>query len=360
VAESKAVLVPAPAPRILVVKLSSIGDVVMATPTARALRRRFPRATIEWLVEAKSAEVVLGNPHLDAVHVLDRRRWHVLVRRGMYGQVLLDVGRFLLWLRKRRYDIAIDLQGLFRSAVFTLASGARMRVGSRRSREGSFLALTHRVEPRPRTSRAGEHYLYLLTPLGVGTCDCDLEVAVSPDDYVFARSLLEENGISSRFAALCPATTRPQKHWTERGFAQTADLLESRLGLPSVILGSAADVGLAQRISKLAAHPPAIIAGKTSLKQAAALLAQATLVVTVDNGPLHLAVAMKRPVVGLFGPTPSERYRDEPGVMIVRHDCRCSPCRTRPACPGYPCMATITPDEVLSAAATLLRNYAKT
>lgn len=327
----------------------------MATPAARALRRRFPQATIDWLVEDRSAQVVLDNPNLDQVLVVDRARWNRLLNRHRYRQVLLEFSRLLLFLRRRRYHLAIDFQGMLRSTVFTLVTGAPIRMGSSRSRELARLTLTHPVAPNPHPGRAGKQYLHLIASLGIDTSDCDLEITLSPSDRSFADSYLESHGLSRGFVALCPATTRPQKHWSSQGFAQTADLLYSASGLPSLILGSSADLPLADQIGALAAHPPVTATGQTSLKQAAALLERASLVVTVDNGPLHLAVAMKRPVVALFGSTNAERYLEEPRVAIVKHDFPCSPCRKRPRCSGYPCMASITPDEVTAVARRLLR-----
>lgn len=331
--------------RILIVKLSAIGDVLMATPVARALREAFPDGYIAWVVERKSADVVLGNPYLDEVIVWDRVK---------QGHVLEDAVRFISSLaglrgelRSRRFDACVDLQGLLRSAGVCLASGAKRRIGFADGAEGSTLLYTEKYDPGGEEVNAQQRNLDLLKPLGVNSTDTTMHMPVSDDDREFASCFFEEHGLSGqKVVAFCPATTWANKHWTNQGWSGVADLIGRKYGARSLILGSKADCELARKIADAAEFKPIISAGMTTLKQAGALMEKCVAVVGVDTGLLHMSVALDRPSVGLFGASAWRCFLKKDNFIWVAKDFPCSPCRRHPTCDNTDCMQAITPEDV--------------
>lgn len=347
--------------RILIIKLSSIGDVVMATPVAKALRTALPDAYLAWVVEEKSKDIVLDNPYLDDVIIWERNSvppggfW---VRSKHFIHTFSDLVREL---RSKKFDVAVDLQGLLRSAVVAWMSGARYRVGFDGSREGAWLFynLHQRSVASPKV-HGPQHYLNVLKPLGIESGDLSMCVPVREEDRRFARQLLAELcGHETReIAALCPATTWPNKHWTEEGWAAVADSLVSDWGLLPVFLGSRVDMPMLDRICKLMRYKAASAGGRTTLKQAAAILELSTVVIGVDTGLLHMAVALDKPVVGVFGPSGWQNFVRKDNFIFVAKDFPCIPCYRHPTCDDYGCMRAISPNDVLSAVESLLSNPA--
>jgi len=343
--------------RILIIKLSSIGDVVMATPVAKALRTAFPEAYLAWVVEEKSKDVVVGNPYLDETIVWERNS----VPPGGFWlrtqHVLRTFGELVGVLRSKSFDVAIDLQGLLRSAIVAWASGARYRVGFDGSREGAWLFYSHRQHSVASPKIHGpQHYLNALKPLGINSTDVTMCMPITDDDRAFARKLIAElcGGGSAEIAALCPATTWPNKHWTEEAWAVVADKLLSEWGLFPVFLGATPDIPKVERICSLAHFKPASAAGRTTLKQAGALLELSKLVIGVDTGLLHMAVALDRPTIGVFGPSGWRNFVRKDNFIFVAKDFPCIPCYRHPACKHYDCMRAISPEDVLSAVGRLL------
>ena len=287
-------------PRILLLRLSAIGDVVVTTPVARVLRQTFPEAHIAWVVEEKAADVVIGNPHLDQVIVWPRLAWQ---RDTGLCNRLARHRQFVAELRRQQFDVGIDFQGLARSAGLLALAGIPHRIGNTRTREGSGLFYTVRV-PRPAEPSNRQRCLDLLLPLGVESRDRRMEVPIDQVDRAFADAFLREHGASNgAYVCLCPATTWANKHWSEERWAQLADALHGRLGLRPVFMGARADLPLLDRIRSAMRSVPVIAAGQTSLRGAAALLERAHSVVSVDTALMHIGVAVGTPVIGLCGPS---------------------------------------------------------
>jgi heptosyltransferase-1 len=381
------------APRILLVRLSAIGDVVVATPTIRALREAFPRAYLAWLVEDRAQDVVVGNADLDEVIVWPRQAWKRELG-GARGRVrhVGRVRRLAQELRARRFDVAIDFQGLLRSALLVYASGARHRIANTGTREGSAALYTLRL-PRSGDLSSRQRCLDLLQPLGVTSTDRRMAVPITDADREAGKRMLEEAGLApgEPYVCLCPATTWANKHWSESGWARVAAGLGER-GITPVFLGARGDLPLIERIldarrsedNVLGARcsvlgsdtdpacpvlsepstehrapstvPAVVLAGKTSLKQAAALLEGARAAVAVDTGLMHIGVAVGARVVALCGPSYWPGFQDYASerVRLLRKPFDCSPCLRHPTChhtpemEAYACMLALTPGEVLA------------
>lgn len=310
----------------------------MSTPIAQALREAFPSAHIGWVVESRCAAVVEGNPYIDRVHKWDRTLWGLisLVRE----------------IRREGYELALEVQGLLKSALIPWLALIPYRIGFSDARENASRFLTHPLPPPPPAPFVSGRNLQLLEALGIPTDPRRhrLHFPLSELNRRVARERLAELGLEpNRFAVLAPATTRPQKHWMEERWSELAERLWEELKLPSLLLGGPPDKPLLERISKKCSVPLPIICD-LALKDAVAVIEMASVLVGPDSFPIHAALAVNTPVVALFGPNDPFRFRAEPGITVLEQDLPCRPCVRHPTCGGsFTCMSLITVDEVVSA-----------
>jgi heptosyltransferase-1 len=322
------------APRVLIVKLSSLGDVIHALPTLEALRELYPEGRITWLVEEGNAPLVLGHPALDEVWTAPRPRWG---KPGLGREVgkLVTLARRL---RETRFDLVIDLQGLLKSAGWTALAKSPRKIGYARTREFSYLPLTERLAPFDPEAHAVWRYLHIARYLGAPESPPRFRLGLQmPEDL---GPLLPSEG-DRPLVILHPGARWPTKLWPTAGWAGLAAWLRGDLGLQVVLTGSPEDRVLGQAIVAAAGVPVVNLAGRTTLAELAALLKRARLAVTVDTGPMHLAAALGTRVAALFGPTAPWRTGPfGPGHEVVRLDLPCSPCFKR-ECPAPRCLAEL-------------------
>jgi lipopolysaccharide heptosyltransferase I len=308
--------------RVLIVRLGALGDVVHAIPVAAALRRAFPGARIDWLVSAKHREI------LDRVPVIDRRL--VINDRGdaSGGTSLLSaIGE----LRRARYDVAIDLQGLIKSAVLARSSGAPRVIGfsSRYARErAARLFYTEAYDPGrgglydPRETRhVVDINLGVLSLLGISAPA--REFPIEDVDTDAARAAREQTG--GRYALLNPGAAWPNKRWPPERLAAIAAELRARHGLMSVVLWGPGEEALAAAVVA-GAGGAAVLSPKTAIADLVALARRAALMVSGDTGPTHIAAALGTPIVGIYGPTrPARNGPMSPLDVTVSRDeiCQC-------------------------------------
>jgi heptosyltransferase-1 len=336
---------------VLIIRLSAIGDVAMASGLIEALRARYPQARLVWLVQPEAKDLLAANPTLDDVIVWPRREWSTLWRRGRWWAWARAVRSFVRELRARRFDLAIDLQGLLKSGVWAWASGARERIGLG-SKEGSGIFMTRVVE-RPRGDGIATEYVHLAHVLGAPAESFRMNIPVADRDAEQITLQLRERGIVGRYAVFCPFTTRPQKHWVEERWIELARRLPTETGLPVVLAGGPGDVEAAHRIASRTRI--ANLAGRTTLAQAAALIRNAALLIGVDTGLTHLGTAFRIPTIALFGATRPYLKTDSPKTQVLYHPLDCSPCYRDPTCGGaFHCMRHHSVDDVLVTARRLL------
>jgi len=332
--------VPISPRRVLIIKPSAIGDIVHALPVLPRLKKRWPDAKISWMVNAAFSDLVRNHPLVDEVILFERKRY----ARGWYNPaVFAEMLTFTRDLQRREFDIAIDLQGLFRSAWITLASGAKLRVGFSNAREGAPLFYNQLVDCSWENDHAVERYLKIATALGCDPADpVEFVLAVDEVDREYVRGLIPQN---LRYAVLCPGANWETKRWPAEHFAELAQQLEQKHGLKSVVAGSAADAKLAEQIG--AAFN---LAGKTNLRQIVALMERAELVVANDTGPMHIAAALGRPLVSPYGPTNAIRTGPY-GRMdsVIALPLPCEPCYSR-SCTHRSCLTWLKTDPVLELA----------
>ena len=327
--------------RLLFVKLSSIGDIVHALPALAAVRRALPRAEIAWVVERRSAEILRDNPLVNTLIEVDTkglRRW------PMSGETLPATRRQLRRLRASPFDLAIDFQGLLKSALITRLSGAPRRVGFARAhlREpASRFLLTKTVDIPARSHVIRKNMALAAGALGIhlptNEDAFEFPVTVSVEHEREADALVQNVG--QRFAILNPGGGWPTKLWDASRFGALADSLSSDYGLRSIVTHGPGERELAERVAASSRTGAAVVASP-SLKGFFALARRAAVYVGGDTGPTHLAVAAGAPVVGLFGPTEwwrngSPRAED---ICVERNDIGCRTDCHRRACSQWVCM----------------------
>lgn len=350
--------------QILIVKLSAIGDVIHTLPALNALRACYPRAAIHWLVEAAAAPLIQGHPALDQVWVCRRKQWIQAIRSGDPAdrqQALAEFRDLLTALRSIRFDWVIDFQHLLKSGFWVALCRGEEKIGFDRGlahMEGSYLFLNRRIPPVSMEMHALKRNLLLVEALGVPCERISYQIPLNPGDRAAADRLLGESGMDAK--AVCigihPITPWPTKQWRPEKFADLADRLVEGYGAGVVFTGAPADRGAIQAIQAGMGHPSANLAGKTSLKGLAALYRRLQTVVTVDSGPMHLAAAMGKPVVALFGPTAPWRTGPYgPGHQIIRANMACGPCFKR-HCQSRACMAALSVETVLAGVRRVLKS----
>jgi len=328
---------------ILIIRLSAIGDVVFASPLIKALRRRYPDAKISWLIEPAAAALLKNNPELDEVILWPKGEWKQLWRERKFLTLARQLRQFIRRLKSHKFDCAIDLQGLLKSAVWAYFSGAEQRIGLG-SKEGSERMMTRVISRQSDNPRIGSEYFGLAQELGLDVAEFEMDIALSAEDEAFPGTGIEYQD----YAVICPFTTRPQKHWREDRWPVLAENIKAEQNLPVVMLGGPADVEAAARIA--AANPQIInMAGKSSLMQTAALIKHASLLVGVDTGLTHMGIVFNVPTVALFGSTCPYTDTTRANARVLYHKMGCSPCRRKPTCNGdFTCMKKIEIAEIMS------------
>lgn len=339
--------------RILIVKLSSIGDLVHALPAAAAVRRELPDAEISWVVEQRSAEIVRGCPAVDHVVEIDTRS----IRGSKADEIIAEVTRQARAVRQRKYDVALDLQGLIKSAVIAKVAGAKRRWGFSRAglREpASRLLLTDTVTVPERTHVIRKNLHLAAISLGFVYDDSRLEFPIATAAEHAAEADAIASQIGGRFAILNPGGGWVTKLWHAEKFGQLADRIFEKTGMMSVIATGPRETALAQTVAANS-RTGKLILTEPSLKGFYELAKRAAVYVGGDTGPTHIAIAAGAPTVGIFGPT--EWWRNgslnPTDICVQRNDIGCRTDCHRRTCGKWICM-DITVETVFAAVAERL------
>jgi heptosyltransferase I len=310
--------------KILVLKPSSLGDVVQSLPVARLLRRHLPQARIHWWLNRELVPLLEGDPDIEAVIPFDRRRW---ATPSGWPEAVSTLQR----VRREHYDWVIDLQALARSAVFGWLASGSYTIGLQDFREGAPAFYDRSIPPPAAPAHAVDWYLKVLRELGIPV-HSDFEwLPVRSEAQTVMDTVWPDDG--SRWVALQPGARWLNKRWPVESFAQlAAGLLRIRPDVRVVVLGGAGDVELGRRICEEAGPRALNLAGRLTLPTMVAWVRRCALMITNDTGPMHVAAALKVPVVALFGPT-APAHTGPYGQLdsVLRLDLACSPCQT-PTC----------------------------
>jgi lipopolysaccharide heptosyltransferase I len=325
-----------PAPRkILIVLHGSIGDVTRALPMAAMLREAFPQAFLAWSVEPACYPLLQGNPAIDEILLFDRKRW--------WRSAL----PFLANVRAHGFDVTLDLQRLLRSGVISWWSRARRRVGFHRrdSKEGNWLFNNEHIAAGGDNIPKLEHYLRFLDHLGIKRSALHWDFNVTPGERAGAERHLA--AVRSRFAVLFVGTRWQSKQWFAEQMSECADRLIQRFDLDVVLLGGHDDQSLAEQVERSASGSVLNLAGKTTLREAIAIIEKAAVAIGPDTGLMHIAAAVGTPVVSLWGATdPGRTGPYKFSHLVLRGTAPCVPCRRRTCSIGRICLRSISTEQI--------------
>lgn len=333
-------------------KPSALGDIVHALPVLTAIRQRFPNTRISWIVNRVYAPLLEGHPDLDAVIPFDRGA----LRGGLWSGLRRLTG-FWAELRQARFDVVLDLQGLLRTGLIAVATGARRRVGLSSAREGSHWFYTDRIAvPAGQTLHAIDRYLLAARAFGASIDRPIFRLPRKPEAEAWAEQTLSDLprpwlmlGVGSRWLT---------KRWLPAHFARLATQVQQRFGGSIVFVGAKDEADLATAVQKELTGPTRNLSGLTTLPQLSALLGRTDLMLANDTGPLHLAVALGRPVVAPYTCTrvalTGPYHPHGGGAVETRVACAGSLLK---CCPHMRCMAELTPDRLWPLVAEVLHPW---
>lgn len=327
----------------------------MATPLIKSMRSQYPDAHIAWLVQEDASELLTANPLLDEVIIWPRAEWKRLWTRLNWLQLFGSMHDFVKLLRSRHFDLVIDLQGLLKSALWARLTRAPFRIGLD-SREGSALLMNRIIRKTDNDDRIGPEYRYLARELELPYSEFDMNVALADEDVMYADQFISRYELSSAFIVICPFTTRPQKHWLESHWSELARRIYVQHGIRTVILGGPENMASGEKMASDHDEVMINLAGHTRLRQAAAVISKASLLIGVDTGLTHMGTAFNVPTIALFGSTRPYLETEHENTRILYKNLECSPCGRNPTCGGaFTCMTSITVDEVMDDASRLLK-----
>lgn len=340
--------------QILFIRLSSLGDIILTLPTLKAIKDRYPRAHVTWLVQDAFQDVLSGNPYLDEIlpvdllSVTDKYATPQTWLRGG-SRLFHNLGKAYRIFRKRKFDVVLEFQGLFKSGIFASLNRGAERYGFKNARELSHLFLNHPIFVRDKSRHAVENYLQFARYFGCSTEEVEFPIYIPPEDDRYIEQLLLQEGIRpGDFTVFVSATARwRSKFWDQGAFARLCDELVRRYGAKLIFSGLPSEADYLRGIREMMREDALIMAGRTSIKQFLALIKHSRLYVGVDSGSMHAAAAFGVPAIALFGPSNPNwigPYGQEQGIVKV--DLPCAPCNRR-ECSHRSCMLRITPEMVL-------------
>jgi len=347
--------------RILIVRLSALGDVINTLPALAILRKNYPGSFIAWVVEDKAKNILLGHPELDKVFIFRRKDWRInLSSPHKLLNIPKEVPDFIRQMKDAKFDVALDFQGNLKSGVISYFSGAKTRIGFEKSttREFNHLFLNHKVPvPQPRINRVAKNIL-LLNSLGLNTENYQTKLPVNhaDEDYFteFSKGHLTPN---RPLLVFHPGTSRfgLYKRWQPANYAALGDKLIKEYHADLVITYGPGERGLIDEITSKMKQNALVNYQTNPFTRFIPLFKKAGLFVGSDSGPLHLANLIGTPVIALFGPKDpivNGPYHHK-NAIIIRKDLKCSPC-TKRTCKNPMCMDLITVNEVFETAKKVL------
>ena len=319
--------------KILIIKPSALGDIVHTLPFLAAVHDRFPGAEIHWVVARGLHHFLEGHPMITKLWIMDKDIWKKISRLHRSVPEIIHFGRSLA---DEKFDISIDLSGLLRSGLISWAAGANEKLGFSDSDEGSPFFYTHKIKGGTNI-HAIDRYLKLARLMG-----CDVSRVEHPMPPI-PGEIPEFSSLPEQFCIIAPSAGKEANKWPAERFGQLA------AGLPirSVIISNRADAPVVDEVVAAGEGRAISMAGKTGLKELAALISRAEFFISNDTGPMHIAAALGIPVFAVFGP--ANPVRTGPygtGHTIIKKEMSCSPCYRQNPCSHWSCMQDLSVTEV--------------
>ncbi|BBP46623.1 LPS heptosyltransferase-1 [Thiosulfatimonas sediminis] len=332
-----------PVEKILLVRMSAMGDIVMASPLLKALKNRYPDAKISWAVQPEFADVIRGHELLDELIIIPKSQWVQDFKALRWFKLWRELRQMKQRLRAANYDLAIDLQSLAKSGVLVKWSQAKRKIGLN-SREGSQKWMDEVVDGNlVKGDLISSEYQAMAHYLGcsIGSFSMHLPANLDTPNWKTIRAEL-----GSDYLVFCPFTTRPQKHWFDENWQALAQCLPVNQKI--AILGGPGDKLAAEVLMQsMPAHVINLV-GKTRIQEAIAVIRHSQGVIGVDTGLTHMGIAENKPTLALFGSTLPYVNTRRDNAKVLYHKLDCSPCRRNPICDGrFDCMRALTPEWVV-------------
>ncbi len=320
---------------ILIVKPSSLGDIIHTLPLLNILKSNNPQTDIDWVIARGFEGILKGHPMIRRLYIIDKDKWK---KPSSILETLKEIASLTGQLRKQHYSTCIDVQGLFRSALISFLSGAQKRIGFSDAREGAQFFYNLKIEGG-KGIHAVDRYLKLLQPLGI-----------KADEIEFPLPQIEQiRPVEGKYYIILPGARWQTKIWPAEYYAQLVCIISRKLNLSDltpVIVGSRNDEAVAEKITKLSRGITVNLAGKTTLRELVSIIKGASFVITNDSGPMHIASAVKTPVIAIFGPTSpvlTGPYGQQ--NIVLTAGLSCQPCFKR-TCKDMKCMTELRPERV--------------
>jgi lipopolysaccharide heptosyltransferase II len=338
--------------RILIIRTDKIGDLVLSTPVIKAVRDAYPDAHIAMMVRPYAHEIIKGNPYLDEVITYDKAK---------KGLGILNDLKFVAYLRKKRFDLALVLHPKNRTHIITFLSGIPERIGYDKKLG---LLLTKKI---PHLKQYGlkheiDYTLDILRHAGIRCDDKKLYMAKDQSSERRIADMFAQSGISDTdtVVAMHPASSCPSKRWDVFHFAEVADELAKDHGIRIVIIAGPHDKKFGDGMSAAMKQPHLNLSGKTSVSDIASILRRSKLFISNDSGPVHISCAVGTPVISIFGRndrglSPKRWAPVGPKDVALHKDVGCVACLSHNCKLGYRCLEAISAGEVLEAARRILR-----
>lgn len=325
---------------ILVIKPSSLGDVIHSLPFLKSLKDTFKDVHIDWVISKNLAEILENHPLINNLIIFDKDSWKSIKN---LPKTTREAGRLIRTLRSKKYDMVIDLQGLLRSGIITGIAQSPVKIGFDNAREGSRCFYNKKIHIND-TQHAVDRYLEVAKSIGANSERIGFPLVIDESVKERVKSL---TGDLKEYVVIVPSARWETKRWHPENFAR----LVSEIGIPCVIAGSKSDKQIAKHILDSSGGKCIDLSGKTDLKELAALIAKAKAVISNDSGPMHIAAALGVPVIALFGPTDPEKtgpygWKNNKNLKVIRTSVPCSPCFKK-KCKDPVCMSGITVEKVL-------------
>ena len=319
---------------ILVVKLGALGDVINTLPLVVQLKNHF-QANIHWLVAPLSYPIVSKHPYVDQTILFEKSNWR---------SSIMEVKKAI---RSQRFDLVLDLQRILKSTTLCMLAKSSRRIGfdRKRCKEMTWLFPFERIPESDPSAHMLLQYLEFSAYLGVKKdAPITWEISASPN----RPDILPDN-----YVVLNVGATKPANRWTVQGFASLADSIADEVSASCVITGGKEDQEMARQIESMSTARLLNLTGRTTIEELTNILQHARAVVTCDTGPMHLAVALGKEVIALFGPSDPRRTGPFTG-HVIQKNLDCAPCNQK-ACEAPLCMSEIRSTDVMEKLKTLLK-----
>lgn len=331
--------------KILIIQTAFLGDVVLSTPLIKAVKKNYPNSKIFFLLIPQTKELLQNNPHLNGIIVYDKKD----KERGISSFIALARR-----IRASGFDMALIPHRSFRSALLAYLAGIPQRVGFDKS-SGAFL-FTKRIKYTQNQPEVKRNLSLLETDIPLEN-DCLPELFPSEDDFKYIEELFKNRGIKKedKIVGIAPGSVWNTKRWLPERFGEVAEALIEKLGAKVIFIGGKEDEKLCLEIASNMKSKPLITAGKASSLQSSVLISRCRVILSNDTAPMHMAVAMRIPVVAIFGSTVPEFGFAPTGKndLVIQKEIYCRPCgiHGRKKCPEkhFRCMKEITTEEVFEA-----------